>query len=82
MASETLVKFSATWCQPCKRVAPIWDAAKAVDDDRNYIEFDVDEMTPEALRAWRVSSVPTVVRLDADGNEVDRATGPSVVSLI
>lgn len=38
------IKFSATWCSPCKALKPKWEeAAQQFAEQANFVEFDVDE---------------------------------------
>lgn len=67
-----LLKFSATWCQPCKRIAPI---VKEVAQEGNLtlLNLDIDK-NPKTTRAAGVRSVPTVI-LMRDGKIVDHLVG-------
>lgn len=55
-----VVDYSATWCGPCKRIAPIYTklsneyARKRVD----FLKVDVDELG-ELAQKYGVSSMPT-----------------------
>ena len=56
-----LVDFSATWCGPCKQLAPIVD--KIADDFKGKIKvgkLDIDD-APETAKKYGVRSVPTVL---------------------
>lgn len=55
-----LVKFSATWCAPCK-VAGI-TIKKVLDlfPGINFIEIDVDD-EPDLSKEYKIASVPTVI---------------------
>lgn len=56
-----LVDFSATWCGPCKQLAPIVD--KIADDFSGKIKvgkLDIDD-APETAKKYGVRSVPTVL---------------------
>ena len=59
-AQEVVLEFTApSWCQPCKRFAPHFDAA-AVKSDATFIAVDVDKV-PEAAVEYGVKGVPTVM---------------------
>ena len=53
------VDFFATWCGPCKMMAPIVDEmAVELEGKAKVYKLDVDE-APGIARAYRVFSVPT-----------------------
>jgi thioredoxin 1 len=55
-----LVDFWATWCPPCKRLAPIVDQLAAEHADRyRVVTINVDE-NPRAARDHGVMATPTL----------------------
>ena len=69
-----LIDFFATWCGPCKMLAPIIEEiAEEKSDSLVVAKVDVDEETELAIR-FGVSSIPTVVLL-REGKEADRFVG-------
>ena len=69
-----LIDFFATWCGPCKMLAPIIEEiAEEKADSLTVAKVDVDEETELAMR-FGVSSIPTVV-LIRDAKEADRFVG-------
>ncbi len=69
-----LVDFSATWCQPCKALAPTIDAvAQEYDGKLNVFKVDIDE-APNATTQFGISGVPTCIFFKT-GKEVDRFMG-------
>jgi thioredoxin 1 len=68
---KELLKFSASWCQPCKALA---GNLKYVDfGDVTLKEYDIEENTEEATK-FAIRGVPTLV-LIKDGKEVKRKSG-------
>jgi thioredoxin 1 len=67
------LKFSASWCGPCKGLAMIIKGAE--DKITTPIEdYDID--TCGSLSAtWNVRSVPTMILLNDAGSEVARKVG-------
>lgn len=61
-----LVDFFATWCGPCKMLAP---ELEKVSEKVTVVEIDVDENL-ELSRRFGVMSVPTLV-LFKDGKEAN-----------
>jgi thiol-disulfide isomerase/thioredoxin len=59
-----VIKFWATWCGPCKKFAPHFDAA-AKNSDREFVSVDIDQ-SPELVEAFGIQSVPTVIELTED----------------
>ena len=69
-----MVDFWATWCGPCKRLAPvIEELAKDYDGIAIIGKCDVEEDEDLAMR-FGVRNIPTVVFIK-DGKEVDRSVG-------
>ena len=73
-SSVAMVDFWATWCGPCKMLAPvIEDIGKKYDGKAVVAKVDVDENQSLAAK-YGVMSIPTVIFFK-DGKEIDRKVG-------
>ncbi len=68
-----LIDFYATWCGPCKMIAPIIEEVANTRDDVVVCKVDVDEAGAIA-NAYDIQSIPTLVLLK-DGKLADKAVG-------
>jgi thioredoxin len=63
-----IIDFYATWCGPCKMVAPIMDElAKEYDGKISIYKVDVDA-EPEIAAAYGIQSIPTIFFCPMNGN--------------
>ena len=68
-----LVDFWATWCGPCKMIAPFVEAIAEEREDVKVGKIDVDTQ-PELAIAHKIMSIPTLL-VFKDGQIVDKAIG-------
>mmetsp|Transcript_20235 Transcript_20235/g.58526 ORF Transcript_20235/g.58526 Transcript_20235/m.58526 type:complete len:174 (-) Transcript_20235:100-621(-) len=77
-----VIDFSATWCGPCKMIAPIFhelsDSA-GLKDNAVFLKVDVDE-NPDTAAKYSVSAMPTFVFIKG-GEVVDRLMGANPARL-
>ena len=64
-----ILKFFGSWCNPCKALSKNLE-----DAGIEHKSIDVDE-NEELTEKYNVMSVPTIVVLDEDDNEVGRFVG-------
>lgn len=67
---KKILKFSASWCQPCKMLAKNLETAQLTVPVE---EIDIDEKTDMSVE-YKIRGVPTLVMLE-DGKEVKRVSG-------
>jgi thioredoxin 1 len=69
-----LVDFWATWCGPCKMVAPVLEEIAAENKDKLKIaKLDIDE-NPGTARDYQVMSIPTLILFEG-GKPVKQIVG-------
>lgn len=71
----TVKKFGASWCGPCKALAPVLNELKGQFQGVTFEEFDIDIEKDLAYNTG-IYSVPTVI-IERNGKEVHRFIGLS-----
>lgn len=68
-----VVDFFATWCGPCKMIAPMVEKFATQYADDKFIKVDVDELG-EVAQEYEISSMPTFL-LFKDGKVIEKVIG-------
>ena len=65
-----IVDFTATWCGPCQRIAPVLDELAAEYDGKIVIyKVDIDK-NRQLAKEFKVSSIPAVLYIPLNGEPV------------
>ena len=68
-----VVDFFATWCGPCKMLAPVFEELSGEMDGVNFFKVDVDQAL-DVARRYAITTVPTMI-IFKNGKEVQRIVG-------
>lgn len=68
-----VIDFWATWCGPCKMMAPIVEEVAKDYPDVKVCKVNVDE-EPELSNAFKIVSIPTIVVIK-NGEIIDSVVG-------
>ncbi|KAJ1921137.1 hypothetical protein IWQ60_006828 [Tieghemiomyces parasiticus] len=79
--ARVIVDFSATWCGPCKTIAPIFAKLSETYGNIKFVKVDVDDVA-EVAQAYSVTAMPTFLSFK-DGSVVGeplRGANPSALT--
>ncbi|MGH3884579.1 MAG: thioredoxin [Pseudonocardiaceae bacterium] len=68
-----LVDFWASWCGPCKMVAPVLEEIASEHEKITIAKMDIDA-NPSTPRDYKIMSIPTMI-LFSDGKPVKQIVG-------
>lgn len=74
------LKFSATWCVWCKRLAPLLTNIESEYPNIEFIEVDIDKYE-SMFDQYHLEVVPTLVLLK-DGEVLDKLVNPQSIDII
>ena len=66
-----IIRYGATWCQPCHKLDPILDELEAEGIKVTKIDLDKE---PHSSAGYNIQSVPTMIFFN-DGIEVNSIVG-------
>jgi thioredoxin 1 len=64
---KTILYYTASWCPPCKAIAPIFEKLSKENKDITFAKIDVDTL-PEAADFAKIRSVPTFLFRNKQAN--------------
>ena len=70
-----VVDFFATWCPPCKMIAPYFEELAKQNPDVEFVKIDVDQNS-ETSEQYGIRAMPTF-KFIKGGKVVDEVTGAS-----
>lgn len=68
-----VIDFSATWCGPCKMIAPIFKELSEEFENVIFLKIDVDENQDTAMK-YEVNAMPTFIFIKK-GEVIDKVMG-------
>ena len=70
----TIVDFFATWCGPCKMLAPVLEGLSSdMEGKAKFIKVDIDQSS-DLANEFKILSVPTMM-IFKNGEKIDQLVG-------
>lgn len=60
---KAVLRFTATWCPPCRALAPIFDEVAAENPDVKTYVIDVDQ-NQEIAAKFGIKGIPTLMKIE------------------
>jgi len=82
-SGAVIIDAFATWCGPCKQIAPLLTQLSKANENVKFYKVDVDEL-PDVAQELGVRAMPTIF-LYKDGEKVEQVTGanpPAITALV
>ena len=68
-----VIRFSASWCGPCKMLAPTFEQLETEFENVEFETVDIDE-NRDMVVDYNIRTVPTVV-IEQNGHVLERLVG-------
>jgi thioredoxin 1 len=75
---KKVIRFTASWCQPCKAMASILEE---INTNIPIEVIDIDAQQDVAIE-YGIRGVPTLVKVDENGNIAGRMVGVKAKNLV
>jgi len=75
-----VIDFSATWCEPCKKISPAYEKLANTFTNWVFTKVDVD-IVPDCAENYQVTAMPTFVFIK-NGSVVGRVVGADINKVI
>ena len=72
MKNNTIIYFSAEWCQPCVGYAPTIEKARTSGIPIRKVDVDQD---PMLASKYQIRTIPTLVKVDSNGKVLGTLLG-------
>lgn len=78
-AKPKVLEFYASWCDPCNKLKPIIDKARAdYGEQVEFIRYNIDDpQTEKVIEDYEVSPIPTLIFLDSSNQVITYSVGYS-----
>jgi thioredoxin 1 len=76
----TCVKFSATWCRPCKQIEPFVKSLEEKYPLINFIHVDVN-LLESVSDHYKVESIPCFIAITKNAKVQSRIVGSNTVNI-
>lgn len=72
---KKVIKFSASWCGPCKQLAPKFkEIVEKYKETISFKEIDINDVE-DVTEKYNIRTIPTVLFLDAEDNVINKVIG-------
>ena len=75
---KKVIKFSASWCGPCRTMSPIVEKILKEDEFSNVVDFrpvDMDEDDENLGGKYGIRTIPTILVIDEEDKVLDKLVG-------